>query len=139
MRPVFAQVPEVPAKTGRVVLAIHPTASNAANTSLRTASNLCSFLEIIATSYRRLEGYQNPCRHGGSGGVTDGPTNVHGIVPELPIRIPVDQVRDRYLSSNCHKRVNLLQIIVRVGEFSASDGLALRHPHWKCVSVSAPV
>jgi|ERR1035437_854228 hypothetical protein len=53
--------------------------------------------------------------------------------------IPVNQVRDRYLSSNCHKRVNLLQIIVRVGECSASDGLALRHPHWKCVSVSAPV
>jgi len=27
--------------------------------------------------------------------------------------IPVNQVRDRHLSSNCHKRVNLLQIIVR--------------------------
>ena len=29
--------------------------------------------------------------------------------------IPVNQVRDRYLSSNCHKRVNLLQIVLRVG------------------------
>jgi hypothetical protein len=27
--------------------------------------------------------------------------------------MPVNQVRDRYLSSNCHKRVKLLQIILR--------------------------
>src|ERR1035437_4600422 len=84
--PVFAQVPEVPAKAGRVVLAIHPTASNATNPSLRTVANLCTFLQIMTTSGRRLKGNQNTCRHGGSGGVTDGPTNVHGIVPELPIR-----------------------------------------------------
>jgi hypothetical protein len=41
--------------------------------------------------------------------------------------IPVNQVRDRYLSSNCHKHVNLLQIILRMGEmFRANKDDLLR-------------
>jgi hypothetical protein len=46
-------------------------ADNAANPSLRPAANLCTFLQIMATSCGRLEGNQNPCRLGGSGRVID--------------------------------------------------------------------
>jgi hypothetical protein len=48
--PVFAQVPEVPAKAGTGVLATKPTASNAANTSVRIGANLFVFLQIMPTS-----------------------------------------------------------------------------------------
>jgi len=54
------------------------------------------------------------------------PRNVHGIVPESLHVIPVNQVRDRYLSSNCHKRVNLLQIILPVAMFGINKDDLLR-------------
>src|SRR5664279_5253882 len=48
--PVFAHVPELPARAGKGVIAVKTIANNAANTSVRTAANLCAFLQIMATS-----------------------------------------------------------------------------------------
>jgi hypothetical protein len=65
MLPVFAHVPEFAARAGKGVLSNRLMAS-AANASERTARKMGKIPRVMATSYRRLEDNQNPCRHGGS-------------------------------------------------------------------------
>src|ERR1035438_970779 len=80
MVPVFAHVPEFPAKAGRVVVGIDPMANKAANTSLRTAADLGAFLEIMTSSYRRAKRQPSLVTSGGLRSVSDRSVSAHKIV-----------------------------------------------------------